>query len=292
MSPQKSPPLTTREIDQRDKKHLTGLLRRAFFTHRHLDWFSPSDWLGKQPYLALFEDQKILAALACPPGPPQTAWIKLFAVAPSLSFEKAWHHLWPLAQKKLTENGTANTVTVIDLRGNDLPYKLGGLLHKSGFSQISRVAALTWSSPHAKSPDVQPGINIRPMQEADLPAVQNVDQTAFAPIWRNSLHTLEHAHQIAAIATVAEVDEQIVGYQISTGDISGGHLARLAISPRCQNHGAGTALLHDLLTKFEEYGCVQVTVNTQIQNAPSLKLYEKFGFQQNHRTYPVYQIEL
>ncbi|MBS1249149.1 MAG: Mycothiol acetyltransferase [Chloroflexi bacterium] len=281
--------VSIREVGKKDRNQLIDLVHRGHFKHRHLDWFPPFDWLGEQPYLAAFQGQKIQAALACPPDPPKIAWIRFFVVAPGLSPEEAWQALWPTAWEKLKAEGSARTAALLAMPGQGARGKLGSLVEESGFSRTHNVAALTWTSAKAVMPDLRPGIKVRPMGRADLAAVEEVDHTAFAPLWQNSLHALERAHQIAAFATVAEIDEQIVGYQISTGDISGGHLARLAISPHCQNLGVGTALLHHLLLKFEECGCVQVTANTQIENEPSLKLYRKFGFQRDHQTHPVYQ---
>jgi len=279
--------LSTREIYLENKEYLINLLSSSVISHRHLGWYSPIDWLGKQPYLAVYKGKKILAALACPPNPPQIAWIRLFTVSSSLSPEKAWQLMWPLARKKLEQDGTTNTIAIIAIQK-----WLWDLLGESGFSQTYRITSLSWGPPYPDLPDSQPGINIRDMQSGDILAVQKVDQAAFAPLWHNSLDTFEHAHKIAAIATVAEIDGQIAGYQISTEDVWGGHLARLAISPQYQRKGIATALVHDLLEKFKEQGCSQVTVNTQTQNKPSLKLYKKFGFQQDRATYPVYQLKL
>ncbi len=287
-----TPTLSIRELNRRDEKILQNLLLYSYFKHRHLDWFTPAELLGRQPYLALFEGSKIIAALACPPDSPQAAWIRLFAVSSKHSLQESWNRLWTSALASLKKNQNIKTVAIVDMQKKVFSGKLRGLLKANGFSQTHRIAILSWTSQTAKTPNVQSKILVRDMQTVDIPSVQKIDQAAFPPLWHNSALALERACQAAAIATVAVQNGQIIGFQISTGDTSGGHLARLAISPNCQNQGAGTALLHDLLKKFEAHGCVHVTVNTQIQNAPSLKLYKKFGFYQEHRTYPVYQIEL
>ena len=94
---------------------------------------------------------------------------------------------------------------------------------------------------------------------------------------------------MAATATVVEVQNEIVGYQISTANARGGHLARLAIDPNYQGRGIGRVLLSDLLEQFSRWGSLNVTVNTQVDNVASLALYENAGFRRTGEIYPVYQ---
>jgi [ribosomal protein S18]-alanine N-acetyltransferase len=103
---------------------------------------------------------------------------------------------------------------------------------------------------------------------------------------------LEHAFRQAAIATVAEKDGLLVGYQISTANHSGGHLARLAVHPGYQGKGVGYTILRDLLAQFERRGARHVTVNTQDDNTASISLYEKAGFIATGENYQVYECNL
>jgi ribosomal protein S18 acetylase RimI-like enzyme len=103
---------------------------------------------------------------------------------------------------------------------------------------------------------------------------------------------LEIAFHQAAVATVAEYEGRLVGYQISTGTPIGGHLARLAVLPNVQGKGIGYALLYNLLSQFAQRGSRTITVNTQRDNLASLSLYHKAGFQLTGEEYPIYQLEL
>jgi ribosomal protein S18 acetylase RimI-like enzyme len=85
------------------------------------------------------------------------------------------------------------------------------------------------------------------------------------------------------------MNDEVVGYQISTRNPKAGHLARLAVDPIYQNQGIGSALLGDVLDRFQRQGLLQVTVNTQSENQASIELYQKLGFQQLEDIYPVYQ---
>jgi ribosomal-protein-alanine N-acetyltransferase len=84
----------------------------------------------------------------------------------------------------------------------------------------------------------------------------------------------------------------MIGYQISTASPMGGHLARLAVRPQYQKNGIGYALVKDALDQFKRRGTLRVTVNTQKDNAVSLSLYLKAGFQSVGEEYPVYQYKI
>ena len=127
------------------------------------------------------------------------------------------------------------------------------------------------------------------MKPGDLPSIERLDTVAFAPLWHNSLTSLEIAFRQAVVASVAELDGTLVAYQISTGTQMGGHLARLATHPRYQRRGIASVLLGDTLIQFYRRGALRVTVNTQQDNLSSIALYEKAGFKRTGESYPVYQ---
>jgi ribosomal protein S18 acetylase RimI-like enzyme len=133
------------------------------------------------------------------------------------------------------------------------------------------------------------GSSIRTMFQYDLPAVAGLDMAAFDPLWQNSLQSLELAYPQAALATVVEAEGRLLGYQISTRNPLGAHLARLAVLPAFQGRGVGRALVSDLVQKAERLGMYRLTVNTQSDNAASLALYKKIGFRETGERYTVYQ---
>jgi ribosomal protein S18 acetylase RimI-like enzyme len=111
---------------------------------------------------------------------------------------------------------------------------------------------------------------------------------AFKPLWQNSLDALILAFQKASIATVAVLNEKIVGYQISTSTPINTHLARLAVDPACQRQNIGYELVRDMLATSVKINSWQVSVNTQNDNEASLALYETLGFSKTGETFPVY----
>jgi len=268
-----------RQARPADQEKISNLVYFERHVHRHLDWRSPLDWLGAPEYWVREEDGQITAALACPPDPENALWLRLFVHTSHLSLQEGWSSLWQTARQNIHAGQAAAIV---------LSPWMEEVLHLSGFSLQDEVITLEHPAPFPAQPGLPPGMQARPMARADLPAVTQVDAAAFSPLWRNSLPTLQTAFQLAALAEVLLVEDQIIAYQISTRSPSGTHLARLAVSPSAQRRGAGSALVGRLLAWAGQTGLSRVSVNTQGSNQFSLALYQKMGFQRTGEDYPVY----
>lgn len=271
-----------RPVVVNDRQRLANLLHFETHVHRHLDWRPPLDWIGHSPFLVAEKGEQLAGALACPPDPPGIAWIRMFAVSSRYKIEDIWNVLWPKAQTEL------HSLHVSTVAAIPLAHWFKKVLEKHHFAQIHNVILLLWE-PGPKLPDLNLHVNIRPMNFDDLPAVKEVDIVAFNTIWQHSLESLRLAYKQSGIATVAEIDDVIVGYQMSTNNPMGGHLARLAVRPDFQGKGIGYGLVIDMLRQFLRKGAVRVTVNTQQDNSASLNLYRKSGFRKTNEIYPVYQ---
>ena len=276
--------MTIRPATSNDWQSLANLVHFEAHVHRHLDWRPALEWVGYHPYLIGEREGDVIAALACPPDPPGVAWIRLFAVSSDIPVRSAWDELWPVALEQLGSSGSELAVATIPLHA-----WFRNLLEKSQFTRTHNVIVLRWKK-GTKWLSASPGsYTIRDMIAADLGGVEQVDSVAFGLIWQNSRVDLEVAFRQAAVATVALIGNEVIGYQISTATPMGGHLARLAVHPMHQGMGVGYSLLVDLLEKFEHRGAQSVTVNTQQDNLFSLALYQKAGFKRTGEDYPVYQ---
>lgn len=279
--------LSIRQVSSNDIQKLANLIHFETYVHRHLDYRPPLDWVGEKPFYILQDRNDILGALACPPDPPRVAWIRLFAASNLISPEEAWASLWPEALEYLSENTQANRVAIIPLH-----HWLDNLALSSGFIPTHRIVMLRRESDSGSLIDESSQASIRSMTLDDIHAVQLVDEASFVPVWQNSQPCLEHAFRQAALATVAEINGQIIGYQITTPTPQGGHLARLAVIPENQCQGIGLSLLNDVLRHFTQRGARNVTVNTQADNAASLALYHKVGFQFTGEEYSVFELDI
>jgi ribosomal-protein-alanine N-acetyltransferase len=269
-----------------DRQQIANLLHNSPYIHRHLDWRYPLDWIGSPPFFVLERRGQIISALACPPDPPEVAWVRLFVSSGNISLKESWQSLWDAARLELLHKGRF-IAAVIVLQG-----WYPDLLLASGFSLGQSIVMLERQGPAAIEASLPAGFSIRAMLQYDLPAVAEVDAAAFDLLWQNSLPALEMAYPQAVLAAVVEAEGQVVAYQLSTRNQLGAHLARLAVHPALQGRGVGRALIADLVHQAERRGLYRLTVNTQDDNAVSLALYKKTGFHETGERYPVYQLEI
>jgi ribosomal protein S18 acetylase RimI-like enzyme len=278
--------LLVRQASHSDQQKLANLIHFETYVHRHLDWRNPLDFIEQHPYLVLEKGNELCAALACPPDPPRISWIRLFACTSMISINEAWQALWSQTLETLSRDEVCK-VAVIPLHEWLYP-----LLTQSGFTTNDRVITLLWKRQVLPASKENINVIIRPMTLDDIENVALLDNLAFNALWRNSRSSLEIAFRQATIATVVDCKGLLVGYQISTANQMGGHLARLAIHPEYQGKGLGYALLRDMLIQIERRGTGQVTVNTQEENSISLSLYVKAGFTYTGEKYQVYELDL
>jgi len=269
-----------------DHQKLSSLIFFESHLHRHLDWRSPLEWLGDPFFWALDEGRQLSAALACPREMDDIAWVRLFVFAGGWSAENAWNVLWQTAREDIGRAGGARVAAIA------MQTWVQQILFGSGFANHQQIVMLEWHYQPWVSESKALGIRIRKMMEADLPDVQNVDAASFDPLWQNSLETLRRAFSQSLLATVAETQTGIVGYQLSTGSGQRAHLARLAVHPALQGRGVGRALLTDLFSKLDQNGIYKLSVNTQSDNVVSLAMYQRMGFIRTGEQYPVYVLDV
>lgn len=265
-----------------DRSAIQTLTRQEQRVHVHLDWQPVEDWLGQSPFGLVERGQRLLGVLACPPGPPDTAWIRLLAFENRADATALWKLLWPPALEQL------RALRVEVAAALSVDNWIDPLLRAAQFERTHAVVVLAW---RADAPRAHPtsDVSIRPARPTDHIAIVQTDATAFASPWQLTAEMLKLALRVADYLTVAERDGQIVGYQLTTASTGGGHLGRLAVLPNQQGRGIGAALVADLLAHYQAQGAHHVTVNTQDTNAASLSLYQRLGFERTGEAFPVYQ---
>ena len=254
--------------------------------HRHLDWLSPAEWLGHQPYLILEKKGNIEALLICPAEARGVYWIRLFAVRSGRMMNGAFRQLFNFAREQFfqQEQPRPQVACIVNQTW------LRGLVVRNGWRQIQQVVQLKWHpSLYIPSRALSlEGVVIRPMTRSDIRQVTAIDQASFAPLWQHSEQTINRALDLSVYATVCELEHQPIGYQLSTGQASHAHIARLAVLPAFQRRHLGLALVEDALRHFNQAWIREITVNTQADNFRSLNLYHQLGFRQTNDRFPIF----
>ena len=124
-----------------------------------------------------------------------------------------------------------------------------------------------------------PEVQIDYMEESDLPAVMEIEQSSFSSPWdeasfreglRHGNHyvyffvTRYHQNPIAFINFWVVEDEA--------------HIANFAVSPDYRNRGVGKYLFAESLAYIQKLGGDCVSLEVRVSNIPAQHLYRQFGF--------------
>ena len=204
-----------------DRHQIANLMHGSPYIHRHLDWRYPLDWIGSSPFFVIESHGEIISALACPPDPPSVAWVRVFVNSGIISPNESWAPLWKAVYLDLVRKGQFLVPVIV------LHEWIISLLVASGFSSHQSIVMLEREGQFPVAASLPAGFSIRTMLQYDLPAVAQVDAQSFDILWQNSLPSLEQAYRQAVLPTVVEADGEVLGYQLSTRNPLGAHLAQV-----------------------------------------------------------------
>jgi len=120
-------------------------------------------------------------------------------------------------------------------------------------------------------------IQLRPLGEADLPSVSQIEQAVQYAPWSESMF-----HDCLAPryhAQVAEDATGVIGFFIIDSVLDEGTLHNIAVLPDYQGQGVGRRLLTAAIHWAEQQLLVSIFLEVRASNLAACKLYEKFGFQ-------------
>jgi ribosomal protein S18 acetylase RimI-like enzyme len=115
----------------------------------------------------------------------------------------------------------------------------------------------------------------------DRGAVLEVDDVSFDEFWRLGPVGLKDAIRATPTSRfrVARDVDPVVAYAITGVAGRFGYLQRIAVHPDWRRRGWGHALVADALGWLWRRGCIRAYVNTQLENARALALYQSAGFE-------------
>lgn len=279
--------LTLTALERRHFRAIDDLLFHSYQVHTHMDWYEPVEWLEihRVPVRLAWQGERLAGIMAVSEPINGASWLRLLALHDHAPAHAVLAALWRDIQPELTALNV-QSVSLLMTRNWVRPH-----LRELDFEFVEDVITLQRNGSFL--PDM-PGrqVLVRSIQPGDLKRLVEIDEAAFRPPWQMADEEIQQAQRIAEISTAAEVNQHIVGFQISTLYGDSAHLARLAVDPQHQGHGIGSALLHDLLWRFAQRRITSVTVNTQASNLRSQRLYRGFGFSRNGYDLPVWSIRL
>ncbi len=285
-----------------DAGAIMRLLQTAVHSHLHVDWHLPGDWLGEPGFVvvpkpeppktaknlssALFQDrQDMTACLAATADPLPAAWVRVAAL--SQTDKTILASLLAQAVPALQKQGVTQ-LAWLTVEAWPEPW-----LADLGFQVGSQIETYVKEDRQLPEWPTIDGLTIRQAYSTDLEALAALEVSAFAPIWRHSARALSIARPQSLSFDVALLDDEIVAYQLSArADDGGAHLVRITVDPEKQGTGIGTALLGHAIAGYYRQGLYTVSLNTQVENVVSQKLYLKFGFQPSRKRLPVWILDI
>jgi ribosomal-protein-alanine N-acetyltransferase len=278
--------ITVTAYEPRYRQQVLDLFYRAYQVHIHLDWYTIEQWLeGEAEILRLaWDDHHLVGVMGAAPPLNGTSWLRLILLRDRAPSRTTLLALWESTRKALIPLGTLSAWVLLSNES------LADDVRALGFEQEEWVVTLRRQGEELPEP-VTTAVEIHPLELDNLESAVQVDHRAFAAPWQLDASDLYQAVRLSDSATIACLDGEVIGYQLSTRYRETGHLARLAVLPQQQGKGVGGALLRQMINSFLRKRVIAVTVNTQLSNVQSQRLYEYYGFRRNHYDLPVWKYQ-
>lgn len=140
-------------------------------------------------------------------------------------------------------------------------------------------------------------VTTRRLRAHHLPEVAGLDRRAFGDPWGNDVRSLEHIvgatprHRARVVTTSGSTGRKRVSGFAMTG-LAGavGYLQRLAVDPSARRAGIARCLVDDSLAWMQRRGATTAMVNTGVDNAAALRLYEAAGFTSRSETLKILEL--
>lgn len=125
-------------------------------------------------------------------------------------------------------------------------------------------------------------ITLRPLTEADLPAINELEKRCFSDPWpRSAFREVLEGDQWTGL--VAEAEGAIIGYSCHFEAAGEAHLANVAVDPRHRRKSVAKKILNRILDLTRAHGCYQILLEVRPSNESACRFYQKAGFVELYR---------
>jgi ribosomal-protein-alanine N-acetyltransferase len=121
-------------------------------------------------------------------------------------------------------------------------------------------------------------LEIRALDNADLDAIEVIEQRAYPTPWSRSMFASELAKPTSICLGAFEGDE-LVGYVINSRYVDAWHVMNVAVDPDHQRRGVASRLLERLFEVTRDDERRGYTLEVRVSNEGAIELYERLGFE-------------
>jgi len=156
------------------------------------------------------------------------------------------------------------------------PLQLSRLpLHDHGTWQ-TQVATASQALPPSNGDLIPQGLSIKPLQESELDALLDIEQTTYSNPWTrgNFTDALKHGNWCDLLWQ----DQTLLGYFVAMKGHQEVHLLNLTVHKDCRSQGLGLLLLNVLQGKSLQEKAQWIWLEVRVSNVRAIAVYERFGF--------------
>jgi len=118
--------------------------------------------------------------------------------------------------------------------------------------------------------------SFRVMQEADLPAVMEIENSVYEFPWSEGIFNDCLAN--GYLATLYIHQEQIQAYSVAQYVVDECHLLNLCVRQDAQNNGLGAKMVQQLMNQARKNDMGSIFLEVRASNTAAIHLYDKLGF--------------
>lgn len=120
---------------------------------------------------------------------------------------------------------------------------------------------------------------IRPMKEADIETIYQIECDCFSMPW--SIDSLkEEVNSLFAFYNVAAIDDEVVAYAGMRTVLDEGEITNIAVDPNSRGRGIGRELLESIVEQAKKRHISKITLEVRSSNEAAKTLYLSVGFKQ------------
>jgi [ribosomal protein S18]-alanine N-acetyltransferase len=126
------------------------------------------------------------------------------------------------------------------------------------------------------SAQLQPNLQLRPMQMDDLDAIMQIEPTIYSHPWTrgNFADSLNSGYS----AWILEEHKEMIGYALMMRVLDEAHLLNLSIAKAQQKRGLGRYLLEHMIMIAKTHKAANMFLEVRTSNISAIALYENMGF--------------
>lgn len=121
------------------------------------------------------------------------------------------------------------------------------------------------------------GFRIRPLSDADLPRVMEIENASFSTPWKESTFR-GLLRRTDCDLFVATIDGRVEGYAAAWTVIDQSELGNVAVSPAARGRGLGGALVDAVVERIKDRGSRECFLEVRETNVSAQSVYRERGF--------------